>query len=145
MLERTNFIRDGRAPVPKRVETSMMMSRIKSKNTKPELILRKFLRASGVTGCRYNMEGVPGRPDICVPRKKIAIFVHGCFWHACPDCSKPLPKSNTAFWQTKFSMNKLRDKRKVRLLRSLGWRVITVWECQCGNISKLKSRLGGIL
>lgn len=80
-------------------------------------------------GYRVNLKGVPGRPDIVYNGPKVAIFVNGCFWHRCPSCCLPLPKSNTAFWANKFHVNQRRDREKEALLRQTGWTVLTVWEC----------------
>ena len=106
------------------------MSRIRAKNTKPELILRKALWHNGVRGYRLHWKKVPGKPDICFPGKKVAVFVNGCYWHRCPKCQSSLPKSNTAFWKEKFEKNVTRDIRKAEALREMDWQVLTVWECE---------------
>jgi len=124
------YIRDGRSPIPKNENTSRIMSANKAKDTKPELTLRRKLIKEGLRGYRIHYKKVSGSPDICFTTKKIAIFVNGCFWHRCPKCKLPLPKSNTVFWQTKFNNNKKRDKEKIDLLASNGWEVIVVWECE---------------
>ena len=124
------YIRDGRAPVPKDERTSALMSRIRGTNTKPELALRAALREAGHTGYRLHYKGAPGRPDIAFVGRRIAIFVHGCFWHGCPHCRPPRPKSNLSFWDEKLDRNKARDKRKLAELRKQGWRTITIWECR---------------
>jgi len=108
------------------------MSSNKAKNTSPEIRLRKALRDSGYRGYRLNWD-VPGHPDICFPGKKIAIFINGCFWHRCPRCNLPLPKSNTEFWRTKFEKNVERDDRKNKELEDMGWIVLTIWECEIKN------------
>ncbi len=102
----------------------------KAKNTKPELIVRRALREEGYPGYRINWKNAPGRPDIAYPGKKLAVFVNGCFWHRCPHCNMPLPKSHIEYWSTKFEMNVERDRRKAAELESLGWTVITIWECE---------------
>lgn len=84
----------------------------------------------GYGGYRLHWKKAPGRPDICYPGRKVAIFVNGCFWHRCPICQPPLPKSNVRFWKRKFALNAERDERKVRALEELGWTVVTVWECE---------------
>jgi len=127
------YIRDGRSPIPKKEITSKIMSSIKSTNTKPELLLRKALWTSGIRGYRIHWKKVPGRPDIAFPEKKIAIFVNGCFWHRCPYCKPPMPKSNLPFWEEKFRKNILRDRSKTKLLKKLGWNTIVIWECQLKN------------
>lgn len=126
------YIRDGRAPVPDREATSRTMSAIGSRNTKPELILRQTLWRMGIRGYRLNWKKALGRPDICFPSRKIAIFVHGCFWHRCPYCQPTLPKSHSDFWRKKFSDNVARDLRVTTELKKKGWRVI-VWECQTSS------------
>lgn len=124
------YIRDGRAPMPESDITSKVMSANVGKNTKPELALRKALRSIGLPGYRLHWKKAPGRPDITYPRHKVAIFVHGCFWHRCPHCDLPLPKSHTDFWSKKFERNKERDKVKILALESDGWKVLVFWECE---------------
>ena len=99
-------------------------------DTKPELKVRQLLREAGFPGYRLQWKKVPGRPDIAYPGRKIAIFVNGCFWHRCPECNLPLPKSNQEFWEEKFKRNVERDKRKIDELKALGWSVFVIWECQ---------------
>lgn len=106
------------------------MSANRAKDSKPELLLRKVLWNSGHRGYRLHYKKVPGRPDISYVSKKLAIFVHGCFWHRCPKCDYTLPKTNRKFWKAKFDRNVARDNKKVVDLKALGWKVITVWECE---------------
>ena len=106
------------------------MSSNKAKNTKPELKLRKALYADGIRGYRLNWKKVAGKPDIAFPRKKISIFINGCYWHRCPYCELPLPKTNTEFWKEKFEKNIKRDKKKEKELLDLGWTVLVFWECK---------------
>ncbi|MEO8590533.1 MAG: very short patch repair endonuclease [Flavobacteriales bacterium] len=129
MPERS-YIRDGRAPVPKDERTSATMSRIRATNTGPELAMRSALCARGIRGYRLHYAKVAGRPDIAFVGKRVAVFVHGCFWHRCPYCKRQGPKSNSAWWRKKLDANQLRDRRKQRQLRTAGWSVITVWECR---------------
>jgi DNA mismatch endonuclease, patch repair protein len=129
-IKSRKFIRDGRAPVPDKVITSFIMSSIKSKNTKPELKLRKVLWENGLRGYRLHIKEVPGKPDIVFTRKKLAIFVNGCFWHRCPYCKPPMPKSHSNFWKDKFEKNADRDKKQIYQLIQAGWKTITIWECQ---------------
>jgi DNA mismatch endonuclease, patch repair protein len=119
---------------------SWNMSRIHSKNTKPEKIVRSMLFSLGFR-FRINRKDLPGKPDVVLPRYKTVIFVHGCFWHRhnCKDAT--MPKSNTDFWEKKFSANVERDKRVKVELEDLGWRVITVWSCELKDMETLKSRL----
>jgi len=101
------------------------MSRIRGKNTKPELYLRKELWARGL---RYRLKSnLIGKPDIVFPGKHLAIFVDGCFWHGCPEHSQ-MPKSNQPFWTDKLTKNKLRDQTVNSLLREQGWIVLRFWE-----------------
>ncbi len=115
---------------PTREATRHVMQANKSKNTKPELKVREALRAAGLSGYRLHWKKAPGKPDICFPGRRVAIFVNGCFWHRCPHCGLPMPKSNVAFWQAKFDRNRARDARDNALLVSAGWTVITIWECR---------------
>lgn len=129
MVQR-NYLRDGRAPVPKDPRVSAIMSRNRATNTGPELLLRKALRDLGHTGYRLHYAKAPARPDIAFVGKRVAVLVHGCFWHGCPYCNPRRPRSHTSFWNTKLDANKARDARKARNLRKEGWRVITCWECR---------------
>jgi DNA mismatch endonuclease (patch repair protein) len=131
--KKKTYLREGRAPIPKKEVTSEVMSAIKAKNTKPELILRKTLYHNGFSGYRLHWKKAPGRPDICYFCKKIAIFVNGCYWHRCPYCNPPTPKTHTDFWENKFKKNVERDKRKIKELENDNWKVLTIWECQIKN------------
>jgi DNA mismatch endonuclease (patch repair protein) len=125
-----SYIRDKRSPQPKSEAVSKVMSANKAKNTAPEIRLRQALWGAGIRGYRLHYKKIPGKPDMAFVSKKTAIFVHGCFWHRCPNCSYELPKTNSAFWQSKFEKNIVRDKRKSKDIESLGWNVLTVWECE---------------
>lgn len=106
------------------------MSSIRSKNTKPEILVRKFLFAHGFR-YRINMKTLPGTPDIVLKKYKTVIFVNGCFWHGHEECRYAhLPKSNVDFWKMKIGRNKERDLQKRIQLRRMGWHVIQFWECQ---------------
>ena len=109
--------------------TTRSMKSNKRKDTKPELVLRKALRDAGFPGYRLQWK-VPGRPDICYPGRKVAIFVNGCFWHRCPYCNLSIPKHNRDYWENKFSTNVARDERNLAELHDRGWTAIVVWECQ---------------
>ena len=102
----------------------------RGKDTAPELLLRRELRRAGVSGYRLHWTKAPGRPDIAFPGRRVAVFVNGCFWHRCPHCSPPVPKTNRDFWLRKFCANQLRDARKSSELEAMGWTIITLWECQ---------------
>lgn len=106
------------------------MSRIRAKDTQPELIVRLHLRAAGLTGYRLHYARVPGRPDIAFVGRRVAVFVHGCFWHGCPHCRPPAPKRNSWYWGPKLQRNKERDAEKAVALRRAGWRVVMLWECR---------------
>lgn len=124
------YLRDGRAPIPVKEATSRVMSANRGKNTKPELIFRRVLRSAGIKGYRLNWKKIPGRPDIAFPGKKLAIFINGCFWHRCKKCYPNFPKTNIEFWTDKFLKNKERDDLKNQQLKSIGWEVVTIWECE---------------
>ncbi|MCM1153217.1 MAG: very short patch repair endonuclease [Muribaculum sp.] len=114
-------------------QRSRCMSHIKSKDTKPEMIVRRYIHAHGF---RYGLHNpkLPGKPDIVLRRLKTVIFIHGCFWHGHNGCRYYRPsKSNIEFWETKITGNISRDKRNLKELNRLGWRVITVWECELKN------------
>lgn len=123
-----HYIRDRRSPAPKSNVVSRVMSANKSKDTRPELVLRKLLYAKGVRGYRLHPTGIPGRPDIAFTKKKVAVFVNGCYWHHCPQCNLPLPTHNRMFWKKKFNHNRERDAEKIDLLQKEGWKSVVVWE-----------------
>ncbi|TQK03430.1 very short patch repair endonuclease [Herbaspirillum sp. SJZ107] len=109
---------------------SRMMSGIRSKDTQPEMLVRKYLHRQGF---RYRLHArkLPGSPDLVLPKYKVAIFVHGCFWHRHQGCRyATTPASNAERWKLKFDTNTERDARKENMLREAGWRVIVVWECE---------------
>ena len=112
---------------------SWNMSRIRNKNTKPEIAVRSFLHRNGFR-FRLHSQNLPGTPDIILPKYRTVIFVHGCFWHrhrGCKDAT--MPKSNTEFWEKKFSGTVIRDSQKKDSLIELGWSVIVIWECEIKN------------
>ena len=102
----------------------------------------KRFGAAGLGGYRLNWRKAPGRPDIAYPGRKVAIFVHGCYWHHCPRCYPNLPKSNPEFWARKFELNRERDARKRTGLEAIGWTVIEVWECDIRNAYPERRRNG---
>ena len=124
------YLRDGRAPIPKKESTSRIMSSIRAKDTKIELLFRKGLSARGIRGYRLHWSKASGRPDVCFTKKKIAVFINGCYWHRCPHCKPLMPKTHRKFWREKFLKNQQRDKKKSLKLRKLGWKVLVFWECQ---------------
>ncbi|MEO7151695.1 MAG: very short patch repair endonuclease [Burkholderiaceae bacterium] len=111
-----------------RDERSCLMARISQRNTAPELALRRGLHRLGLR-FRVNVNGLPGRPDLVFPKYRVALFVHGCFWHAHTCRAGRAPSSNVAYWSEKLRANTRRDRLRVAALRRLGWRVWTVWEC----------------
>ena len=120
---------------------SWNMSRVRSKDTKPEILVRSLLHRNGFR-FRLHKKGLPGKPDIVLGRYRTVIFVHGCFWHrhkGCPDSTTP--KTRTAFWEKKFKENMERDKRTTLALHDLGWNVIVVWECEIHRPENLLKRL----
>lgn len=112
-------------------QRSMVMSSIKNKNTRPEIRVRSLLHRAGF---RFRLHGnLPGRPDIVLPKYGTVVFVHGCFWHRHGCNSANMPKSNVRFWRKKFRSNIKRDKEVQAALKSIGWHVIVIWECQIEN------------
>lgn len=106
---------------------SYIMSRIPGKNTKPEVLLRSLLHREGLRfRCHVKL---PGKPDVCMKRHGVVIFMHGCFWHAHSCRGGRLPKTNTDFWAAKLDRNRANDERAVSTLLAMGWRVAVVWEC----------------
>lgn len=111
-------------------QRSYNMSQIHSKNTKPEEMVRKYLFSRGFR-YRKNDPHLPGKPDIVLPKYKTVIFVNGCFWHAHKGCKYFVwPKNNADFWKKKIESNVLRDEKNFKLLTAMGWRVVTIWECE---------------
>jgi DNA mismatch endonuclease, patch repair protein len=117
-------------PLTAREKISRYMRGNKSRDTKPELLLRRLLWHNGLRGYRVHWRKAPGKPDICYPSRRLAIFVHGCFWHRCPYCEPAFPKSNLRFWEEKFTNNLARDERYKVLYREAGWQRVVIWECQ---------------
>jgi len=112
-----------------KVTRSYNMSRIRSKNTKPEMLVRRFLHANGF---RYKLHdrALPGKPDIVLPKYKTVILIHGCFWHGHQNCNiARIPKTNSQWWLDKINRNKIKDSRHLKDLELLKWQVITIWEC----------------
>ncbi len=109
-------------------ERSALMAKIRGTNTKPEVLVRSALHRAGFR-FRLYAKGLPGRPDIVLPKHGVVVFVHGCFWHRHGCTLSSEPATRRRFWQAKFDANVARDARNARALRRLGWRVLTVWEC----------------
>ena len=126
---------------------SYNMSMIRSKNTKPEELVRKYLFSQGFR-YRKNVRKLPGCPDIVLPKYKTVIFVNGCFWHGHKDCKYFVwPKSNTEYWYQKIESNVKRDKKNRELLKKQGWQVLTVWECELkkGKATETLKKLSALL
>ena len=120
---------------------SWNMSRIKNRDTKPELIVRSLLHRMGYR-FRLHRKDLPGKPDIVLPKYKTVIFVHGCFWHRHKDCSFAyIPKSRLDFWKAKFTATQKRDARALKELQCMGWNVLIVWECELKYVSQIAQRL----
>lgn len=120
------------------------MSRIKGRNTKPELAVRSLLHRMGYR-FRLHKANLPGKPDIVLSRYKTVIFVNGCFWHRHKDCRFAYtPKSRTEFWLKKLESNVIRDIQVKSDLELLGWRVITLWECELRDMDQLAARLDAV-
>lgn len=114
------------------------MRGIRGKNTRPEVLVRKAIFAEGLR-FRLHRKDLPGNPDIALSRKKVLIFVHGCFWHQHTECRfAKMPASNADFWKKKLNENSVRDRKVVEELNGLGWRVLTVWECATRDRTVLK-------
>lgn len=117
---------------------SWNMSRIKSKNTVPEMRIRSALHRLGYR-FRLHVKELPGKPDIVLPKYKTVIFVHGCFWHRHKGCVRATtPSTNQEYWEKKFRQNMMRDKLEQDELKRMGWRVIVVWECNVDKISEIE-------
>lgn len=108
------------------------MSKISGKDTKPEILVRKFLFARGFR-FRKNVKALPGKPDIVLPKYKTVIFVHGCFWHGHICKSGKLPETNKEFWREKIKINIIRDTSNIKKLKDLGWFVDIIWQCELKN------------
>lgn len=120
---------------------SDIMSKISGKETKPEISVRKYLFLKGFR-YRKNVNDLPGKPDIVLPKYKTIIFIHGCFWHGHEGCKKSnLPTTNTEFWSEKIGKNIKRDRFNINNLNNKGWKVIIVWQCELKNADVMDKRL----
>lgn len=124
---------------------SAVMRRVKGRDTGPEMIVRRALRALGV-GYRLGGAGLPGRPDVVMKGRRAVIFVHGCFWHG-HDCARGArqPKANGDYWRAKIDRNRERDRTSEEALAADGWRVLILWECELKDAAALTARLGSFL
>ncbi|MCH8032716.1 MAG: DNA mismatch endonuclease Vsr [Bacteroidetes bacterium] len=124
---------------------SWIMSRVSQKHTKPEIIVRRFLFSKGFR-YRINYKKLPGSPDIVLPKYKTVIFINGCFWHGHNKCKlAKRPDTNKTYWYDKIDENIKRDNRKIKELKKLGWKVLTVWQCQIQSKVKAQKRLSYLL
>ncbi|HCR30569.1 MAG TPA: DNA mismatch repair protein Vsr [Opitutae bacterium] len=127
-----------------KLHRSWVMSRVGSRNTKPELIARSLLHNLGY---RFTVNGphnkkLPGKPDIVLPKYRTVVFVHGCFWHRHPNCKiATTPKSNQDYWLPKFRKNVERDRRNQTALQKAGWNVLVIWECELKDLEAVAARL----
>lgn len=120
---------------------SWNMSRISSKNTRPEILVRSFLHKAGFR-FRLHDKRLPGHPDIILPKYKTVIFVHGCFWHRHKACQYAyIPKTRVNFWEEKFKINIARDNRNQSELGALGWKVLVIWECELSDSESVVNKL----
>ena len=126
-----------------REKRSDIMRAVKGSNTKPEITLRKKLFALGLR-YRLNVNGLPGKPDLVFPKHRTVIFVHGCCWHG-HNCKRGRrkPKQNADYWREKIARNKIRDKKNAAELAKLGWRVVTVWECEIKMLDPASLNIAG--
>ncbi|WP_122465060.1 very short patch repair endonuclease [Brevundimonas lutea] len=124
---------------------SAVMRRVRARDTGPELKVRKRLRALGV-GYRLGGWGLPGRPDVVMPGRRLAIFVHGCFWHGhdCPRGGRE-PKTNADYWRAKIARNRQRDRTALDALENSDWRTLVLWECQLKDEAALDRRLAAVV
>lgn len=127
-----------------RAERSARMALIRSKDTKPELIVRKALWAAGYR-YRLRVRGLPGRPDLVFPSLGVVVFVHGCFWHGHSCQNGRIPSTNPDFWREKFRANRERDQRNTAELKEMGWEPIVVWECSLSTIPKRERTLKRVM
>lgn len=122
---------------------SWLMSRVKGKNTTPEVRVRQIAHGMGLR-FRLHRKDLPGKPDLVFPKYRVALLVHGCFWHRHPNCKKSsIPKSNSEFWENKFARNVQRDVENMEDLVALGWKPIIVWACETDDM--VRDKLKGIL
>jgi len=122
-------------------QRSYVMSRVGSKNTKPELIVRSYLHRLGFR-FKIHEKNLPGRPDIVLPKHRCVVFVNGCFWHRHKGCARAsMPTTRVDFWQSKFERNISRDQKNLCLLKKAKWKVCLVWECEIDKISRRTEKL----
>jgi len=144
-------MRETQADIVDRATRSRMMRAVRHAGTPPERKVRRIIRELGIRFAT-NLRALPGTPDLASRKQMWAVFVHGCFWHGHPNCSKTkggsrprIPRSNARFWREKIEANRKRDARKVRRLRRLGFRVLSVWECELRDRETAARRISRFL
>lgn len=139
-MSNCNYMTDRHSPEIR----SYNMSQIKSKNTKPEMLTRKFLFSKGFR-YRINVKSLPGQPDIVLKKYRVAIFINGCFWHGHKNCKYfVVPKTKTEWWVSKINSNKLRDEKNNKQLKDEGWSVLVIWECELKK-DKIETTLNNLV
>ena len=128
-------------PPPSSPAATAVMRGNTANDTSPEILLRSALWKSGIRGYRKHLQHLPGRPDVAFPRHRLAVFIHGCFWHRCPKCNILIPRTNTSYWEEKLRRNVERDQRVFGHLEQLGWRTMRLWECEIRESPRLLSYL----
>lgn len=123
---------------------SDIMSKISGKETKPEILVRKYLFSEGFR-FRKNVKDLPGKPDIVLPKYKTVVFIHGCFWHGHTCKRGTLPETNQEFWKEKIGKNVERDNRNIAELKARGWNVIVIWQCEIKSQKPQKERLDKLI
>jgi DNA mismatch endonuclease (patch repair protein) len=128
-----------------KAKRSAVMRRVKGRDTKPEMVVRRALTRLGAR-YRLHRKDLPGSPDVAMPGRRLAVFVHGCFWHG-HDCARGarVPKQNRDYWTAKVARNRARDQKAREALAALGWRVETIWECELKDPAGLEARLRSLL
>src|SRR5258708_468794 len=123
---------------------SKLMAAISSKNTRPELLVRRITHAMGYR-YRLHVASLPGKPDLTFPSRRRVIFVHGCFWHqhGCPESH--LPRTNSAYWLPKLERNRARDAEHLEALRDAGWKCLIIWECELKDVERIRKRVAKFL
>ncbi|MGH9513529.1 MAG: very short patch repair endonuclease [Terriglobales bacterium] len=123
---------------------SEMMAAVRSKNTQPELLVRRLLHASGYR-YRLHRSDLPGKPDLVLPSRRKIIFVHGCFWHHHGCVFSHIPKTNAHYWAPKLKRNQARDHEHIRALSAMGWKCLVLWECELNRTGPLLRRVSKFL
>lgn len=128
-----------------REQRAKCMSRVRGKDTKPEMVVRRIIHGMGFRYALHS-KALPGKPDIVLTRHRKVVFVHGCFWHGHSGCKRSArPTTNAEFWDRKLDRNLARDRQHIRSLESDGWSVLVVWECRTRDVDALQRRIGSFL